>query len=324
MPRRTTANRTGISRIEGTGFHDAWIGFPCVQCGHVNTLRIGAALLSPDAAFATAVWTCAACQFVHSAKSDLPAWPHWQEEFRAADSTPAQRFWQGFFRICTEKASSYWKQCNTCGRVQPFHAFSRHVGWGPLELQMECRSCKGAINAVLNPKRTKEQLHESALRRRVADLLLKGENQKLDHAELFERFGHRCFKTGKPLEIRERGTWQVDHILPSRYLYPLTRENACLLSSGVNQNKKARWPGEYFSNEELIRLAGITGANLALLASPTPVVNTEIDVNRCVSRFLDVRQNTRLSKRLEELKTMLTEYELVDRLSVENRRLLGF
>ena len=60
---------------------------------------------------------------------------------------------------------AYWKQCNTCGRILPGRAFSGHAGWGPLEKQMECRSCKAVINTNLNPKRTKEQLHESSARR---------------------------------------------------------------------------------------------------------------------------------------------------------------
>lgn len=323
MPRRQTKNKTGISRREGIRVHDAWIGFGCVKCSHFTTLLVGQALLTPDATYSSATWSCEECGFVHSAESDLPEWPHWEPEHRAAESIAAQRFWQGFFRIHTEDRSSYWKQCNMCGRVQPFHAFSRHVGWGPLELQMECRACKGAINAVLNPKRTKEQLHESALRRRVADLLLKGENEKLSFEDLFKRFEHRCFKTGKRLDIEERATWHVDHILPSRYLYPLTSENACLLSVDANQNKKAQWPSLFFTNEELMRLAKITGANLALLASPQPIVNTNIDVDCCVTRFLAVRQNTLLAKRLTELKAMLADYGLVDRLSPENRRLLG-
>lgn len=323
VPRRQSKNRTGISRIEGVVSHDAWVGFVCVNCGHVCTLRVGDALLAPEDAFNSAAWQCGACRFVHSSNTNLPQWPNWPPEHRAASSTAAQRFWQGFFRIYTEDKKSYWKQCNTCNRVQPFHAFSRHVGWGPLELQMECRGCKGAINAVLNPRRTKEQLHESALRRRVADLLLKGENERLSFADLFERFEKRCFKTGKPLKIAERDTWQIDHILPSRWLYPLTQENACLLSTDANQNKKAQWPSGFFTPEQLIRLARLTGANLDLLASPVPVVNANIDVDRCVTRFLTVRQKTGLAKRIAELKAMLVEYELVDRLSQKNRRLLG-
>ncbi len=91
---------------------------------------------------------------------------------------------------------------------------------------MECRSCKSVINADLNPKRTKEQLHESSVRRRIADLLLEGENERIDFKELFDRFGNRCFKTGKMLNINDRGSWAIDHILPSRFLYPLRKNNA--------------------------------------------------------------------------------------------------
>ena len=99
----------------------------------------------------------------------------------------------------------------------PFAAFSKHSGWGPLERQMECRSCKGAINAVLNPKRTKEQLHEASVSRRIADLLLEGENETINIVDLFKRFGSRCFKTKQRLDIKKRDTWAIDHILPSRW-----------------------------------------------------------------------------------------------------------
>jgi hypothetical protein len=53
------------------------------------------------------------------------------------------------------------------------------------------------INTKLNPKRTKQQLHESAARRRIADLLVMGVSQSIDLAALFDRFEGRCFKTGK-------------------------------------------------------------------------------------------------------------------------------
>jgi hypothetical protein len=323
MARREPQNVTGISRITGIDVFAAWVGFSCIRCGQLVTIKIGDKLIAPGDAFEACRWRYKVCGYEHHRRAALPRWKNWRPEHRRAESLPAERFWQGFFRICTENAAAYWKQCNMCGRVQPFQAFSRHVGWGPLALQMECRSCKGAINAVLNPKRTKEQLHESALRRRVADLLLEGENERLSFAQLFDRFGHRCFKTGAALDVNARGTWAIDHILPSRYLYPLTKINACLLSREANQNKKARWPAEFFTNAELIRLAKLTGADLSLLASPTPIVNKNIDVNRCVTRFLSVRQNTRLHKRVDELKAMLREYNLLAKLSPENRALLG-
>jgi len=323
MARRKSQNVTGISRIEGIDPFSAWVGFTCLKCGELVAVKIGNKLIAPSEAYEKARWPCHSCGYVHHSRANLPPWKNWPAEHRRANSLPTQRFWQGFFRICTENAAAYWKRCNVCSRIQPFQAFSRHVGWGPLALQMECRSCKGAINAVLNPKRTKEQLHESALRRRVADLLMEGENQKLPFAALFERFGHRCFKTGVRLDINARSTWAVDHILPSRYLYPLTTTNACLLSREANQNKKARWPSEFFTNAELIKLAEITGADLRLLASPTPIVNDNIDVDRCVTRFLSVRQNTRLADRIDELRAILKEYNLVKRLSLKNRRMLG-
>jgi hypothetical protein len=278
--------------------------------------------MDPEVAFTSVEWACKNCGYVHGRNSDLP-FPNWPREFTKHSTLKAERFWMGFFRIATEHTASYWKQCNTCGKILPFHAFSKHTGWGPLERQMECRSCKGAINAVLNPRRTKEQLHESSVRRRVADLLLKGENQPINHEELFQRFSGKCFKTGKPLDIKKRGTWTVDHILPSLYLYPLTVENAALLSKEANEAKKARWPSDFYTNNQLIDLSKLTGADLNLLASQAPIINRNIDVNACVSRFLKVREHSNLSKRLQELRKLIMDYSLLSQLSSDNKKILG-
>jgi len=323
MARRGAKNSTGIARLENLQAHDAWAGFVCVRCGLLNTVRIGQKLLAPDDALESCRWSCGKCGFEHGKDSALPDWDNWPGEATAAGSAPAMRFWQGFFRIHTENPSSYWKQCNTCGRVLPFQAFSRHAGWGPLERQMECRSCKGAINAVLNPLRTKEQMQESASRRRVSELLLKGENERMDFADLFKRFGGKCFKTGQKLDIHARETWELDHILPSTWLYPMTKANACLLSKEANQNKKAAWPSHFYTNNELIELARITGADLSLLASREPVVNPEIDVDACVTRYLKVREGGNLQKRVKELRDLLDSRGLSAGLSAANKRLLG-
>lgn len=189
---------------------------------------------------------------------------------------------------------------------------------------MECRSCKGAINAVLNPRRTKQQLHEASAKRRVADLLLEGENKPLDLKDLFHRFGSKCFKCAKALDFNKRGSWAVDHILPSKFLFPLTRENAALLCTGCNNGKHDRWPSQYYSNNELIELSRTTGADLSLLANLTPVVNTSVDVDACVSRFLQVREKSDLKKRLMELKKLLADYGLIGKLSAHNKKMLGF
>ncbi len=323
MPRRKTINKTGITRIEGIPYHDAWVAYKCVNCREMNYVQIGQDLLSPKTALENCVWKCAKCGFVHSKESDLP-FENWEEVYNSADSTTALRFWEGFFRIATEHPESYWKQCNVCSRILPFSAFSKHAGWGPLEKQMECRSCKGAINAVLNPKRSKEQLHESAVRRRIADLFLEDINQAIDFQDLFDRFDHRCFKTKMPLDIEARETWAIDHILPSKYLYPLTVSNAALLSRSANENKRDKWPGKFYDNNELIELAKITGANLDLISRKIPVMNHQIDVNKGVERYLQVREKSDLPKRIKEIKKILRVYDLVENLSEENKKLLGF
>lgn len=323
MARRKTVNITGIKRVEGIPYHDAWAAFKCVNCKRMNYLLIGQELLSPDEAVENCVWECKHCGFIHSKESDLP-FENWEDEYNNYDSTTALRFWEGFFRIATEHLESYWKQCNVCTRILPFQAFSKHSGWGPLERQMECRSCKGAINAVLNPKRSKEQLHESAVRRRIADLFLEGENEAIDIEELFERFGSRCFKTKAPLDINKRSTWAVDHILPSKYLYPLKKENAALLSKNANENKRDKWPSKFYTNNELIELARITGADLKLISSRWPIMNHNIDVNKGVERYLQVREKSDLPKRIKEIKKILQVYKLVDSLEKNNKKLLGF
>jgi len=321
MSRRKSVNITGISRIEGISYHDAWIAYKCVSCKEMNYIKIGQQLLTPKEAIEIAVWKCEHCGFVHSKESDLP-FDNWDQEYNNSDSTTALRFWEGFFRIATEHPESYWKQCNVCTRVLPNQAFSKHSGWGPLEKQMECRSCKGAINAILNPKRTKEQLHESAVRRRIADLFV--ENEIIDFQDLFERFEGCCFKTKKPLDINKRETWTIDHILPSKYLYPLKKENAALLSRDANENKRDQWPSKFYTNNELIELARITGANIDLISSKQPVMNRNIDVNKGVERYLHVREKSDLPKRIKEIKKILMVYKLVPNLSEENKTLLGF
>ncbi len=323
MSRRKTVNKTGITRMEGIPYHDAWVAFKCVSCKEMNYIRVGQELLSPKEAVDTAVWKCEHCGFIHSKESDLP-FENWEEEYNSSDSTTALSFWEGFFRIATENKEAYWKQCNVCSRILPNSAFSKHSGWGPLEKQMECRSCKGAINAILNPKRSKEQLHESAVRRRIADLFIEDENENIDFEDLFNRFDSKCFKTKEPLDINERSTWSIDHILPSKFLYPLKIENAALLSKGANENKRDMWPSKFYTNNELIELAKITGASIDLISSTKPIMNHNIDVNKGVERYLQVREQSDLPKRIKEIKKILQVYELIPQLSDENKKLLGF
>ncbi len=259
MVRRKTINATEIKRVEGIPYRDAWVAYQCVGCRRLNHVRIGQELLSPKEAVENCIWECKHCEFIHSKESDLP-FENWGMEYNDSESMTTLRFWEGFFRIATEQPESYWKQCNVCCRILSFQAFSKHSGWGPLERQMECRSCKGAI----------------------------------------------------------------DHILPSKYLYPLKKENAALLSKSANENKRDRWPSKFYTNNELIELAKITGADLGLISGKHPVRNHDIDVDKGVERYLQVREESDLAKRIKEIKKILQHYGLVDRLSPENKKLLNF
>ena len=69
--------------------------------------------------------------------------------------------------------------------------------------------------------------------------------------------------------------------------------------------------------------AKITGAKLELLSSKNPIINSDIDVDSCVTRALSVREKSNLWKRTDELKKMLVSYGLTDKLSEDNKRLLG-
>ena len=333
MARRATNNKTNIPRIAGVPVHEALAFYMCVRCSAPNWVNVGTAILNPADAYESQSWKCSVCDFVHSKTSPLPLddsrgnpspFASWDPALTGKDSLGAQRFWKGFFNIATEHKDSYWKVCNTCGRKLPSRAFSGHAGWGPLEKQMECRGCKAVINTSLNPKRTKEQLHESAAGRRTSDLLLAGANERLDLKALFARFDGKCFKTGKVLSYDDRQTWAVDHLLPSRWLYPLSVKNAVLLSKEANDNKRDSWPSQFYTNEQLKQLARILGVDLALLASPEPIINRNIDVNACVTRMLTVRQATDITKRIKDLKKLLEDYELVEQLSEENKKILGY
>lgn len=324
MPRRQTVNRTGIDRKSSVDSSSIFVMYTCVNCGKQVLQPVGKNLLDANEAYESCEWVCPHCGYVHSKENDLPeSWESsWNPDFLLSDSEQCQAYWKAFFRASTLNPEVYWKQCNVCGRILPHSAFDRHVGWGALEKQLECKSCKAAINATLNPKRTTEQLREGSLRRRLGDLFAPTDT-KLDKDDLFRRFGGKCFLTGAPLDINDSQSWHIDHILPSKYFYPLTKENACLLSAKANSNKRDKWPSQFYTSKQLVDLAAITGADLQLLTSPTPILNTNIDVNKAFERWTNVRDKSDLAKRLKEFKKVIVDNNLVEFLSENNRKALG-
>ena len=47
MGRRKTTNTTGIARIQGIPYHDAWIAYKCISCHAMNYINVGQTLLDP-------------------------------------------------------------------------------------------------------------------------------------------------------------------------------------------------------------------------------------------------------------------------------------
>ena len=286
-------------------------------------------MLKPDDAHESAHWCCEYCGFDHNKDANLPEHydVNWEKTLLQNTSIACQRFWKNFFIISTGNPEYYWKRCQACGRVLPASSFSHHKKWGELEKQAECRACKSAINAIGNPKRTAEQHAEAAARRRIGDLMHPDPEYRpySDINDLFDRFDSKCFLTGVSLDKNDRSQWQIDHILPASYYYPLTRDNACLLSKGANGNKRAQWPSEIYTPEQLMDLARITGADITLLSSPTPIFNVNADPNMAVIRYLGkARQNKeKFSKRVQELRKILVADNLVDSLTEDNKKLLG-
>lgn len=157
MARRKSINKTDIKRLPGITSHEVWISFACLKCSNRSYIQIGKKFLNPMDSYLNALWKCQNCGFIHSRSSDLPdvdlvgkdlPFKAWGKKITSHLSIATQRFWKAFFTIATEYPSSYWKQCNSCGKILPAPAFSGHKGWGPLEKQLECRSCKSVINWI--------------------------------------------------------------------------------------------------------------------------------------------------------------------------------
>lgn len=323
--RRETKNKTGFVNRKGIPSpKDAWVCFPCIKCGAMVKENVGQKLPTLNEALENCVWTCPECGYEHSFISDLPdTLDNFPVEWRSADNEHCQNFWTAFFRMATKDTSAYWKYCAKCGRLLPFACFDKHKDWFPLERQQECKACKGIINQGLNDKRTREQLFEGTINRRIGDLLSATDN-KANPKEVFDLFGGCCFKTKVKLNYKDTKSWHIDHIMPAKYFWPLTKENAALLSNEANEAKSGKWPSEFYNDKELVALSKLTGAPLELISRKEPVYNMDIDVNKAVEKlFGNVRENSHLPKLIDGLKKVLIEHDLVRALTIQNQKMLG-
>lgn len=89
----------------------------------------------------------------------------------------------------------------------------------------------------------------------------------------------RCFKCGVDLSGDLSGDvpqklGNLDHTLPVYYLWPLTTNNATLLCRDHNREKAEKWPGAFYTVQELRKLSALTGIDYRLMAGD-PVFNPE-------------------------------------------------
>lgn len=262
MPRRETHNITGI---RGTGVVDAsevWRVFECFRPGCDQLLKV-----SED----------------------------WIEEQRAVNTPiaivcPTCGLENGGNVI--ERAAR-WKYCRVCEWLQPLENFHKHKPGGRSfrsGRQLECRVCKNTlINPDLNPKRTSDQHREAAQRRRLYNLIA-GEEGRISSHAVFERFGGQCFNCRKPLVYRSRGmkSFDLDHTLPAKYLWPLNTTSATLLCSECNNAKHDKWPSEFYKPEQLRALARLTSIDYDLLDGPPQLNPNAIEsILANVDRFIE-------------------------------------
>lgn len=162
------------------------------------------------------------------------------------------------------------KKCSYCGRFLPIDiarlgvlAFHKHNAKKTLH-QNECRACKKwRINDDFNPKRTTDQLHESSAITRERKLFLREPEilraiKDRDGAglksQVWERFGRKCFRCSIPVEL---DNFQLDHTRPLAYLWPIDEYATCLCNH-CNNEKKEKFPVDFYSDAQLRQLSTIT------------------------------------------------------------------
>ena len=198
-----------------------------------------------------------------------------------------------------------FKYCVICNTLKPLDAFDSHAA-RKTKRQSECRLCKKVYNSIKNQTRTADQHREAAQKRRLYIEL--GGGQRIDSAAVIQRFSGRCFKCGTDLTgVDKTSERHLDHTLPAAFLWPLTTENATLLCRTHNSEKAGKWPSEIYSDDELRRLAAMTGIEYAVLLGD-PHFNPQ-----AIARL----------RKPEEVDTLLTKYApyMVEILRVRNRLL---
>lgn len=164
--------------------------------------------------------------------------------------------------------------------------------------QLECRFCKKfEVNAAHNPQRTAAQMKEDAARRRAFEMLLEHlyegtpQLRYRQHTgreltdDVWRRFDGRCFKCGTALASPR--DMHLDHTRPLALLWPVD-DTATALCATHNSEKRDRPPVEFYTPDELKRLAKIVGLPLKELEDPSPNREAITELAGRLDWFFDV------------------------------------
>lgn len=218
------------------------------------------------------------------------------------------------------------KKCSFCQRYLPLRsdspgAISFHKHNAKISNhQNECRSCKKwRINNTFNPLRTTDQLHESSVITRERKLLLReplilqeikersGAGLK---SQIWEKFDRKCFFCKEPVALNE---FQLDHTRPLAYLWPIDEHATCLCPEHNNQ-KKDKFPVDFYSKEQLVELSKITGLSLEELTVKDiniPELQRIIDNIVEYSRSWDARTFNAIARKVIEIRTEIDLFSIL-------------
>lgn len=244
-------------------------GFQCLSKDCTNFIFVSDEDIGPDFSL-----SCPACKFTHAAGEVVTLY-----DYELVDERDESIVETGAFEILHDDylaEADRFKYCIVCGALKPLELFDRHNA-RKSGRQGECNLCKQVYNSIKNQTRLVEQHREASQKRRLYTQF--EDPSKLNIAAIYERFGNCCFKCGTDLQADLGGEiakklGNLDHTLPVYYLWPLTTDNATLLCSRHNGEKAEKWPGAYYSDAELKKLAALTGIEYKLLAG-APVFNPQ-------------------------------------------------
>lgn len=237
-----------------------WRGFQCLNPRCTNQI-----VVREDATTGDFSLTCDVCGFIHQAGEAEKIFDY--ELIDKRDDTSVE---SGPFEILHDDyvgEASRLKYCVLCGALKPLDRFDRHSA-RVSGRQGECNLCKQVYNGIKNQTRTVDQHREASQKRRLYTQF--DDTGKINMEAIYQRFQGKCFKCSEDLsaDLADQAAAKagnLDHTLPVFYLWPLTVDNATLLCRLHNGEKAEKWPGSFYTDQELRRLAALTGIDYRIL-----------------------------------------------------------